>query len=282
MWIVTKRKSGAGFRLLQQARCCGIGLVLGAYAAAVCVFLFAPIVIATILSFSSVPQLVFPPPGYGLTWYREALETKNYISGFAVSTIIASGTALISAVAGTGAAIAINHYRFFGRSAVQVLIMLPVALPGVVIGLNLLFTLSLYNMTTGIVATTLAHSLLGTSYVTYLVLATLASYDLTLEQASLNLGASRSQTFWRITFPLVRRGIGAGAVFAFLISFDNVALSIFTARGDTLPLRLMQKIRFYPDPSVAAVATVLVLLSLVALPLFGRVLRQRDIGQLGE
>lgn len=260
----------------------GTGLVLGAYAAAVCVFLFAPIVIATILSFSSVPQLVFPPPGYGLTWYREALETRNYISGFAVSTIIASGTALISAVTGTGAAIAINHYRFFGRSAVQVLIMLPVALPGVVIGLNLLFTLSLYNMTTGIVATTLAHSLLGTSYVAYLVLATLANYDLTLEQASLNLGASRSQTFWRITFPLVRPGIGAGAVFAFLISFDNVALSIFTARGDTLPLRLMQKIQFYPDPSVAAVAAVLVLLSLVALPLFGRVLQQHDIGRLGE
>ena len=260
----------------------GTGLVLGAYATAVCVFLFAPIVIATILSFSSVPQLVFPPPGYGLTWYREALETKNYISGFAVSTIIASGAALISAVAGTGAAIAINHYRFFGRSAVQVLIMLPVALPGVVIGLNLLFTLSLYNMTTGIMATTLAHSLLGTSYVTYLVLATLANYDLTLEQASLNLGASRSRTFWRITFPLVRPGIGAGAVFAFLISFDNVALSIFTARGDTLPLRLMQKIQFYPDPSVAAVAAVLVLLSLVALPLFGRVLQQRDIGRLGE
>ncbi len=260
----------------------GTGLVLGAYAAAVCAFLFAPIVIAIILSFSSVPQLVFPPPGYGLTWYREALETRNYISGFAVSTIIAGGAALISAVAGTGAAIAINHYRFFGRSAVQVLIMLPVALPGVVIGLNLLFTLSLYNMTTGIVATTLAHSLLGTSYVTYLVLATLANYDLTLEQASLNLGASRSQTFWRITFPLVRPGIGAGAVFAFLISFDNVALSIFTARGDTLPLRLMQKIQFYPDPSVAAVAAVLVFLSLMALPLFGRVLQQRDIGRRGE
>lgn len=255
-------------------------LLLGAYAAAVCVFLFAPIVIATVLSFSSVPQLIFPPPGYGLNWYKEALETRNYISGFWVSTIIATSTALISAVAGTCAAIAINHYRFFGRGAVQVLILLPVALPGVVIGLNLLFTLSLYGMKPGMVATTFAHSLLGVSYVTYLVLATLANYDLTLEQASLNLGASRSQTFWRITFPLIRPGIGAGAAFAFLISFDNVALSIFTAGNDTLPLRLMQKIRFYPDPSVAAVAAVLVLLSLVVLLLFGKVLQQRDIGQL--
>jgi putative spermidine/putrescine transport system permease protein len=272
-----ERSKGTGPR-----RTSGTALLLGAYAAAVCVFLFAPIVIATVLSFSSAPQLIFPPPGYGLSWYKEALETRNYISGFWVSTIIATSTALISAVAGTGAAIAINHYRFVGRSAVQVLLMLPVALPGVVIGLNLLFTLPLYGMKTGMVATTFAHSLLGVSYVTYLVLATLANYDLTLEQASLNLGASRIQTFWRITFPLIRPGIGAGAAFAFLISFDNVALSIFTSGNDTLPLRLMQKIRFYPDPSVAAVAAVLVLLSLVVLLLFGKVLQQRDIGQLSE
>ena len=272
-----ERSKGTGPR-----RTPGTALLLGADATAVCVFLFAPIVIATVLSFSSAPQLIFPPPGYGLSWYKEALETRNYISGFWVSTIIATSTALISAVAGTGAAIAINHYRFVGRSAVQVLLMLPVALPGVVIGLNLLFTLPLYGMKTGMVATTFAHSLLGVSYVTYLVLATLANYDLTLEQASLNLGASRIQTFWRITFPLIRPGIGAGAAFAFLISFDNVALSIFTSGNDTLPLRLMQKIRFYPDPSVAAVAAVLVLLSLVVLLLFGKVLQQRDIGQLSE
>jgi ABC-type spermidine/putrescine transport system permease subunit II len=155
--------------------------------------------------------------------------------------------------------------------------MLPLALPGVVIGLNLLFALPSFGMRSGLLAGILGHSLLGVPYVTYLVLATLANYDLTLEQASINLGASRSRTFLRVTLPLIRPGIISGAVFAFLISFDNVALSIFVTKGNTLPLRLMQHIQFYTDPTVAAVSSFLVVFSLVVLLIFGRALRRRDM-----
>jgi len=112
--------------------------------------------------------------------------------------------------------------------------MLPLSLPGIVIGLGVLFSLGTFGMRTGIAAAVAGHSVLGVPYVTYLVLATLANYDVSLEHASLNLGASRWQTFRWITLPAIRPGVLAGALCAFLISFDNVALSILLTRSDTL------------------------------------------------
>jgi len=252
------------------------GLAFGAYVAAVSVFLLAPIAVAVVLSFSSVSQLRFPPPGLSLQWYVKAASTPEFVSGFAISVGIAACVAAVSVVAGTLAAIAINHYRFRGRTAVQTFVMLPLVLPTVVIGLGLLQTLGWYRIRTGFLAAVLGHCVIGIPYVTYLVLASLASYDLTLEQASLNLGASRLETFRRITLPLLAPGIMAGAIFVFLLSFDNVALSLFLTRGDTLPLRLMQHIQYYADPSVAAVSSVLILFSLAVLFVVGRLLRQRE------
>jgi len=250
--------------------------VYAAYVAAVSVFLLAPIAVAVALSFSSISQLRFPPPGLSLQWYVKAASTPEFISGFVMSVAIAVCVAALSVVAGTLAAIAINHYRFRGRTAVQAFVMLPLLLPSVVIGLGLLQSLGWYRIPTGFPAAVLGHSVLGIPYVTYLVLASLASYDLTLEQASLNLGAGRLETFRRVTLPLLSPGIGAGAIFAFLLSFDNVALSLFLTRGDTLPLRLMQHIQYYADPSVAAVSSVLILFSLAALFVIGRILRHRE------
>jgi putative spermidine/putrescine transport system permease protein len=193
-----------------------------------------------------------------------------------MSVGIAACVALLSVVAGTLAAIAINHHRFRGRAAVQTFVMLPLLLPSVVIGLGLLQSLGWYRIPTGFLAAVLGHSVIGIPYVTYLVLASLASYDLTLEHASLNLGAGRLETFRRITLPLLSSGIAAGAIFAFLLSFDNVALSLFLTRGNTLPLRLMQHIQYYADPSVAAASSVLILFSLAVLFVIGRLLRHRE------
>ncbi|MBI4184609.1 MAG: ABC transporter permease [Proteobacteria bacterium] len=250
---------------------------LGAYAALVCVFLLSPLVIAVALSFSSGEQLAFPPPGFSLRWYREALATEQFLTGVWVSTVIALATGAVSALGGTGAAIAINHFRFRGRALVQSFVLLPLSIPGVVVGLGILFALGMLGMKSGIAAAIAGHSVLGVPYVTYLVLATLSNYDLTLEQASLNLGAGRWLTFRRITLPLIAPGILAGAICAFLISFDNVALSIFLTRGDTLPLRLMQHIQFYANPGVAAVSSLLVAASLVVMLVLGRILRRRQI-----
>jgi putative spermidine/putrescine transport system permease protein len=177
---------------------------------------------------------------------------------------------LISAVAGTAAAIAINHFQFPGRELARVLVLAPLTLPGIVIGIAILLVLPWFGLRIGIVSTIIGHSVIGIPYVAFMVLATLSNYDMTLERASANLGATSWQTFCRITLPLIRPGIVAGTICVALISFDNIALSLFLSRNDTLPLRLMQQIQFYADPSVAAVCCILILMSVAALPFLGR------------
>jgi putative spermidine/putrescine transport system permease protein len=257
----------------------GQRLLLG-YVWLVSAFLMAPIAVAVVLSFSSVSQLEFPPPGLSLDWYRVAWDNDKFVNGFIVSTAIAAISSTIAGIAGTFAAVAINNYRFFGRAAIQSLVIMPLIIPAVVIGLGLLQALSTFGLRPGILAASLGHSVMGIPYVVYLVLAALSGYDIRLEHAAQSLGASRLRTFLDVTFPVVRPGMVAGIAFAFLMSFDNVAMSIFLARGDPLPLRLMQHIQYYADPSVAAVSTVLLAISLVALVLFGRMLRKRDVGNL--
>jgi putative spermidine/putrescine transport system permease protein len=256
-----------------HARMRGARTLLALYAAGVALFLLAPLLITVVLSFSSAKTLDFPPPGFSLRWFEAALANKTFLAGARQSFLIALGVAIVSAVAGTGAAVALNHYRVRYGAAVRAFVMLPLALPGVVLGLGILFVLRDYGMQPGFWATLLGHSVIGIPYVTYMVLASFSSYDMALEQASLNLGASRTRTFLRITLPLISPGIVAGAFVAFIMSFDNFSLSLFISKSDTLPLRLMQHIQFYLDPSVAAVATLLVGISLVVALTLGRLAR---------
>lgn len=241
------------------------GLASRFFAAFVVLFLMGPIIIAGIVAFSSGDRLEFPIPGFSLRWFVVALQTPQYIEGLTVSVIIGLGNALLATIAGTGAAIALHRYRFRGRSAVQALVMLPIAMPAIVLGLGLLFTLAVYDMRPGILAATLGHAVLGVPYVVAMVSAALANHDGSLERASMNLGVGPVGTFFRVTLPMIRGGVIAGAVSAFLISFDNFSLSLFITRGDTLPLRLMQQLLAYADPSVAAISTLLVFASLAGM-----------------
>ena len=123
----------------------------------VTLFLIAPILLPMIISFSSSARIEFPPPGFSLRWYRAALDNELFRRGLLNSVVIASACALISTVAGTSAAIALNHFRFAGRSAVQLMLMLPLALPAVVKGLGIMFVLPFYGMSQGVLATAFAH-----------------------------------------------------------------------------------------------------------------------------
>jgi putative spermidine/putrescine transport system permease protein len=169
------------------------------YAAIVVLFLVGPILIGVVVAFSSGDRLEFPPPGLSLRWFKEALRTPQFMEGLWNSVIIAAGSAALATLAGTGAAIALNHYRFLGRSAVQALVMLPITLPGIVLGLGLLFMLRSYGLKPGLLAATFGHAMLSVPYVTAMVLAALANYDRSLERASLNLGVGPVRTFFRIT-----------------------------------------------------------------------------------
>lgn len=258
----------------------GGGRILACYVFIVSAFLLAPIVIAVILSFSSIEQLTFPPPGFSLRWYEAAWANEKFFSGFAVSVTIAAISSALAGVAGTLAAVALNNFRFAGRAAMRSLLVMPLVVPTVVIGLGLLQGFARVDVGPGVLAASLGHAVIGIPYVTYLVLASMSNYDLRLDDASISLGASRMMTFFRVTLPLIRPGVIAGVAFAFLMSFDQVSLSLFLTRGDPLPLRLMQHIQYNADPSVGAVSTVLLIVSLLVMLLAGRTLQQQDVGNL--
>lgn len=259
---------------------CGPPRLLGFYVIIVSAFLVGPIAIAVVLSFSSVEQLLFPPPGLSLKWYLAAWNNDKFLSGFGVSTTIAAISSVIAGVAGTLAAVALNNFRFRGRAAMRALIVVPLVVPTIVIGLGLLQGFSKVGVGPGILAASLGHAVIGIPYVTYLVLAAMSNYDLRLDDASVTLGASRVGTFFRVTLPLIRSGVIAGVAFAFLMSFDQVSISLFLTRGDPLPLRLMQHIQYNADPSVAAVSAVLIVASLAVMLVAGHTLQQHDVGNL--
>ena len=238
---------------------------LRAWATLVAGFLLLPIAIAAIVAFSSGDRLVFPPPGLGLRWFRAVLANGLLLDGLGRSLVIAAVSTILAAVAGTAAAVALNHHRFRGRGVAQAVVMLPIALPAIALGLGMLFTLPSLGLRAGLLAAILGHAVLGIPYVVAMVTASMANFDRALERASLSLGASPAQTFWRITLPLIRPGILAGAAAAFLMSLDNISLSLFITTGNTLPLRLIQRLTSYADPSIAAMSTLLLVVTLIPL-----------------
>jgi len=245
-----------------RRRLAATDLLLRLHAGTVILFLLAPIAIAIACAFTRGEFLEFPPRGVSLRWFGEALGNAQFTDGLRNSVLVALANAAIATVAGTGAAIALNHHRFRGRLIVQAAIMLPITLPALVLGLGLLFTLPSYGMRPGLLAGVVGHAVLSLPYATAMVLAALANYDRSLERASLNLGASPARTFFKVTLPLIRGGVAAGAITSFLVSFDNISMSLFVTKGDTLPLRLLQQIQHGADPSVAAMSTMLLVGSL--------------------
>lgn len=240
-------------------------LLLCTYGVALVLFLLSPIALPAAVAFTNGDTLSFPPQGLSIRWFTAALNNRQFMSGLRLSLFIAVGATLIAVIAGVTAAMAIGRYRFRGRSFVMAIAMLPLSLPAIVLGLALLFVLPTYGLQTGALATMLGHALLGLPYVLSMVLAALSNYDSSLERASLNLGAGPVRTFFQVTFPLIRGGVIAGAVATFLFSFDNISLSLFLSKNDTLPLRLMQQMQSYADPGVAALSTILMVLSLLGL-----------------
>lgn len=247
--------------------------VLAAWAVLVLAFLLGPLAIAVAVSFSSGDRIRFPPPGLSLRWFAEAAGNPQFVEAAIRSGFIAFGSATLSTVAGTGAALAFQRGRFPGRALAETAVLLPLALPGIVLGFAMLPAMRALGLAPGNLAATLAHSVVGIPYAAYLVRASLTHYDPAWDRAAASLGAGPARIFRSITLPLIAPGVVSAFICSFLLSLDNVALSLFVARGDTLPLRLMQHIQFSATPAVAAVSVFLVALSLAALLVLGRILR---------
>lgn len=226
----------------------------------VLLFLLLPILVIIPLSFSSSSFLAYPMPGWSLQWYENLFSSAEWVRAARNSFIVAPLATLLATVLGTLAAVGLARINFVGKSTLMSLLISPMVVPIVVVGVStyLFFAkMGLADTYTGLV---LVHAALGAPFVLTTVLATLQGFNHNLVRASLSLGAGPVETFFRVTLPIIAPGVISGALFAFATSFDEVVVTLFIAGPDqvTLPRQMFTGIRENISPTIAAVATLLI------------------------
>lgn len=254
-------------------------ILLVAFGVLTIIFLIGPSLVIVPMGFSSGSILEFPPPGFSLQWYEKMFTDSAWTSGFVNSFQVAVLTAIVSSILGTMAALGIARGRFPGKSMANAVILSPLVVPVVVIAIGMFSLFVRWKITGTVVGLTLAHTALSVPYVVVSVSTSLRTMDRNLEMAAANLGANPARTFRYVTLPLIMPGVFAGALFAFLSSWDEVVVAIFltTTRFRTLPTVMWEQVRQVIDPTVAAVATVLLVVTSVVLALALVVRRQTPV-----
>jgi spermidine/putrescine transport system permease protein len=217
-------------------------------------FLYAPLIIITIFSFNDATVQVFPIVGFTTHWYQEVLHNTGLLAALNRSLYVGLCVLAISIVAGTGFAILFAYGKVAGAKWVEQLLTLPVAIPGVVLGITLVLAFQLLGLPVGIPRVVLGHSTFVMPVVMLTVLGRLRRLDPALVEASLDLGATYGQTIKNVILPLVRGAVIGGALLGFTLSVDEVVVSLFlTGTQPTLPVWVWNQMRFGFTPSVNAI-----------------------------
>ena len=234
---------------------------------AVIIFLQIPVIVVVLASFSETTYLTIPPQGLTLKWFEAVLTDTTYLTAIRNSLLLALGSTLISLVLGVAASYALFRKMLPGTEVLTSLLMSPLIVPSVVIGVALLQYFTLVGLRGGFLVLLIAHVVITVPYIVRSALASLSGIDLSVEEAARVLGANGLTTFRLITLPLIKPGLVAGALFAFITSMENVPVTIFLAgpRQTTLPILIFTSVEMGVDPSVAAVSTMLIIATVAAL-----------------
>jgi putative spermidine/putrescine transport system permease protein len=238
-------------------------------------YLVAPVIVVVATAFTTTAYPVFPPQGFTLQWFERFLGMPEFTDAIRRSALLAFSSTLVATVLGTFSALSLARYRFRGREAISAFMLSPILFPTIVFGLALLVFYSRVGLSGSFAGLVIAHSVLTTPFVIRLVMASLAEFDPAVEEASRNLGAGWWRTFLQVTLPLIRPGVLAGAVFAFIISFDELVVTLFLAGPDmtTLPVRIYTYVEFSSDPTISAISTMLIVAwMLIGVPVYARFL----------
>ncbi len=239
------------------------GWVTVAVALGVVVFLVAPIVMVFPMSFSRSPFLVFPPPSYSWRWYANLMQTPKWWGAFRNSLEVAAIAVPLATALGTSAALGTSLIPRRFRPVIEGVLILPIIVPTIVVAVALYYFYAPIGLVGTKVGLAVGHALLGLPFVFLTVRASFKSFDRNLELAALGLGASWARMFRRVMLPHLLPGILAGAVFAFITSFDDVILAIFLTdiHSRTLPKLMYEGVAHEIDPTITAVAGLLILVS---------------------
>jgi mannopine transport system permease protein len=234
-------------------------------AGTILVFLAVPSLVVVPLSLSPTDYLHFPPKGLTLRWYHEFLTDARWIAATTLSLRVGVVVMLLSTVVGTLAALAIVRGLRGGGPLVNALVSAPLIVPTIVYAIAVLLFFSQLGLSGSFWGYVFAHSALAVPYVVLIVSAALYRTDISLELAAQSMGASRLGAVLHVTLPAIWPSIAAGAIFAFLTSFDDAVISFFLADldGVTLPRKMMENLQFTVSPVIAVVATLMTVATLL-------------------
>ena len=229
----------------------------------VLVFLVLPILVIIPLSFSDSSFLSYPMPGLSLRWYDNLIHSPEWIRAAKNSFIVAPLATVIATVLGTLAAVGLNKADFTGKGLLMAVLISPMVVPVVVVGVGVYLFFAQIGLADTYTGLILAHAALGAPFVVTTVSATLQGFNYNLVRASMSLGAGPLRTFFRITLPVIAPGLISGALFAFATSFDEVVITLFVAgpQQTTLPRQMFTGIKENISPTIAALATILIVFS---------------------
>lgn len=229
-------------------------------------FLYLPIAVVIIFSFNTSKMNILWE-GFTFQWYGSFFQNRSLMDALMNTLIIAVASTAISTVIGTIGAVGMGKYRYFGKDIIDYLLYIPVVIPEVVLGIALLCVFSICQIPLGLFSITIAHATFCIPFVVITVRARLAGFDGFLEEAAMDLGANRLQTFMKVTLPLLLPGVISGALLAFSLSLDDVIISFFVSGPNsiTLPVKIFSMVKTGVTPEVNALSTIIMLVVMVAI-----------------
>lgn len=254
-------------------RAAGVVWAIGyrTFCAVALLFLIAPVIIVIPLSFNAEPfftvtkgMLHLDPAAYSLRWYRNMIDNPQWTQALRNSVFIACMAVIPATILGTAAALGLNHPRLPYRKQITAVLISPMIVPIIITATGLYFLYQRVGLTQSFTGIILAHILLGAPFVVLVVSSTLAGYDATLNRAAASLGAHPLRTFWQVTLPLILPGVLSGAILAFITSFDEIVVVLFLSGSEqrTIPRQMWTGIRDQISPTILAVATLLICVSI--------------------
>jgi ABC-type spermidine/putrescine transport system permease subunit II len=233
--------------------------------AAVLIFMAAPILIVIVNSFNSTSYGQWPPPSLSLRWYGNLLRQQDFADAAVRSVLVAAGATALTLIAGTMGAVALVRLRLPGSAAINGFLLSPMIVPHVALGLagfTLFLRLHIYGTLPSLI---FAHAVLLLPFVVTIVGAGLVRLDPSIEEAALDLGASRLRAFWSVVVPQFRASLIIAAVLGLVVSFDELDASIFlvSPQNQTLPVAMYTYMQKYQDPTLSALSTVLIAATLI-------------------
>ncbi len=250
-----------------------IGLLIAwVMAISACIFLLAPLLVIAAASFSPTPVFDLPTGGASLRWYQRIGTLDGFWPALGLSLQLALVSTLVSLVLGTAAAIAIVRGRLPGAEAFAAALTSPLMMPGLVLGIALLQAFRGVGLSNPWTSLFLAHLVITLPYVARTMIAGMTHFDFTLIEAALTLGCTYRQSVIKVMIPALAPSFLVAGLFSFLASFDNYPVSIFLTdvRSKTLPIKMLQYIEEAPDPTIAALSSLILLGTILLLVLADR------------